>query len=202
MSTRNRTRKQAARDRALLKRLVNSGTYRGKIDLRKAPSKYQLQKIAELATSKKRGGAKTKRAKQSLPPKHKVPGATIRRKRISEREVRELSPTGGDYRLTTYALPFLRKGQEEPEWRRFTASGLTKFINEYKADDPEGGAEWKRYAVRETWTFETKTEKSDFRKEADVYFSGVRISEPQGGISQKRRPNKKGHRGSRKRSRK
>src|SRR5579872_6633894 len=168
MSTKRRSKAQARKDRAALKRLQKSG-YRGKIDLRKAPTKYQLQKIRDL----KQGG------KRKLPSKQKVPGAKITRKVLTEKEVRELTPKGGN-KLTTYALPFLRKGQTEPEWRRFTRSQLTKFLAEYKEGDPDGAAEWRSYAVRETWTFPSKDAKSQFRKETDLYFSGVRIDEPQG----------------------
>lgn len=124
-----------------------------------------------------------------MPPKQKTPGATIKRKRMTEKEVRELPPRGFD--LTTYALPFLRKGQSEPEWRRFTRSQLTKFLAEYKAGDEEGAAEWRSYAVRETWTFTTKTEKSEFVTDTDLYFSGRRIDEPKGGARYQRKT--KGH---------
>jgi hypothetical protein len=185
LSIKNRTRAQAAKDRAALRRLNKSGTYRGKIDLRKAPTAYQLKKIAELAAKKRAGkkpGKKSAKAKKPLPPKQKVPGATIKRRRMSEKEVRNLKPKG-DHKLVTYALPFRRKGSEEPEWRRFTRAQLTKFLNEYKADDPEERAEWRSYAVREEWTFATKTERTSFREETDLYFSGVRISEPQGGFT-------------------
>lgn len=97
-------------------------------------------------------------------------------------------------KLTTYALPFLRKGRVKPEWRRFTPSQLRKFLAEYKAGDEEGAAEWREYAVRETWTFETKRERGDFRRETDLYFSGVRIVAPNGAKAQRRAPNKKKHR--------
>lgn len=87
----------------------------------------------------------------------------------------------------------MRKGRPDPEWRRFTPEQLRKFLAEYK--DEEGAAEWREYAVRETWTFQTKSERKTFRKETDLYFSGVRIEAPQGGVTQKRAPNKKRHRG-------
>lgn len=183
MANKNRTASQARKDRAALKRLKKAGTFRGKIDLRKAPTKRQRQLIEEL--------------KRPMPPKQKTPGATIKRTRMTEKEVREVTPKTS-HKLTTYALPFLRKGQTEPEWRRFTREQLAKFLNEYKADDPEGKAEWRSYAVREEWTFTTKTERTEFRREADLYFTGVRISEPQGGVTQRRAPNKKKHRGKRK----
>ena len=105
---------------------------------------------------------------------------------MNEKEVRNLKPEGG-YRLKTYALPFLRKGRDEPEWRRFTRAQLTKFLAEYKAGDEEGAAEWRSYAVEETWTFDTKTEKSDFRKDVDLYFTGRRIDEPKGKVRRQRK---------------
>jgi hypothetical protein len=179
MPTIRRSAKQAAKDKAALKRLQKSGIYRGKIDLRKAPSRYQLSKLTEL---------KSKR--QPLPPKTKTPGAKIKRTRMSEKQVRGLKPGGRDHKLTTYALPFLRKGQLEPEWRRFTRTQLTKFLEEYKGDDPDGAAEWRSYAVKEEWTFATKQEVSEMRKEINIFFSGVRIDEPHGKIK-KRLKNKK-----------
>jgi hypothetical protein len=173
MPSKKRNASQARKDRAALKRLQKSGTYRGKIDLRKAPSDYQLKKIRELKEN-------TRSRKQPLPPKTKTPGAKVKRTRMSAKELKNVKV--GKHKLVTYALPFLRKGQREPEWRRFTAKGLNQFLNEYKADDPEGKAKWKEYAVREEWTFETKTERTDFRHEADLYFSGRRIDEPNGVI--------------------
>ena len=187
MPSKKRTASQAARDKAALKRLRKSGIFRGKIDLRKPPSKAALKKIAELTALRKAksrsrlSGKAGKRGKRPLPPKTKTPGATIKRSRMTEKQVRELKP-GTDHTLTTYALPFLRKGQVEPEWRRFTRAQLTKFLNEYKADDPEGKAEWKSYAVKETWTFTSKAEVADMRRETNLYFSGVRITEPKGKI--------------------
>ncbi|MEB2619739.1 hypothetical protein, partial [Kocuria rosea] len=183
VATKNRSASQARKDRAALKRLQKSGIFKGKIDLRKKPTRRQRELIEQL--------------KRPLPPKQKVDGATIKRTRMSETEVRNITPAT-QHKLTTYALPFLRKGQTEPEWRRFTREQLAKFLNEYKADDPEGKAEWRSYAVREDWTFGTKTERTEFRREADLYFTGVRISEPQGIKTQRRAPNKKAHRGRRK----
>jgi hypothetical protein len=182
MPTKSRTKAQVRKDRAALKALKKSG-YKGKIDLRKRPSKYQAAKIKTLKASKSKKG-------KPLPPKQKVPGATIKRSRMTEKQVRNIAP-GKDRKLTTYALPFLRKGYAEPEWRRFTRSQLSKFLNEYKADDPEGKAEWRSYAVKEEWTFATKTEKTEFKRETDVYFSGVRISEPKGKIRKKLKAKKK-----------
>lgn len=180
-----RSSKQAAKDRAALKRLKKSGIYRGKIDLRKAPTKYQLQKLAALksAAKSKRGG----KSKQPLPPKTKTPGAKVKRTRMTEKQLRDMKPAATKHELTTYALPFLRKGQLEPEWRRFTRTQLTKFLNEYKADDPEGAAEWRSYAVKETWTFDTKAEVKEMRKETNYYFSGVRIDAPSGKIRKVKR---------------
>lgn len=196
MSTKGRSASQVAKDRAALKRLQKSGLYKGKIDLRKAPSKYQLKKLDELsalpkAKSRSRlSGKAGKRGKQPLPPKTKTPGAKVKRTRMSEAEVRNLKPTTKKHELTTYALPFLRRGQQEPEWRRFTRQQLTKFLAEYKGDDPEAAAEWKSYAVKETWTFDTKAEVKEKRAEVNVFFSGVRISEPHGKIK-KTLPRKK-----------
>ena len=190
MSSKTRTAKQAAKDRAALKRLRDSGTYSGKIDLRKAPTRYQLQKIAGLK-------GKRKSSKKELPPATKTPGASVKRSTMTEKQVRELKPATRN-QLITYALPFKRRGSDDLEWRRFTHAGLNKFLNEYKSDDPEGKAEWKQYAVREVWTFDKPAEKTDMRRKTELYFSGVRISEPQGGVVQKRKPNKKGHRGQRK----
>lgn len=187
MANKKRTASQARKDKAALKRLQKSGLFRGKIDLRKAPTKTQLKRIAEL-----------KAKRQPLPPRQKTPGATISRKRISKAQLEKDGADKAGAKLTTYALPFLRRGESEPEWRRFTREQLKKFLAEYKGDDTEGAAEWRSYAVRETWTFKTKTERAGFRKETDLYFSGVRISEPQGGITQRRKPNKKAHRGKRK----
>ena len=181
MPSKKRTASQAARDKAALKRLRKSGIFRGKIDLRKPPSRAALKKIAELRAKRARHGGPKLKARRLLPPKTKTPGATIKRTRLSEKQVRDLKP-GADHTLTTYALPFLRKGQVEPEWRRFTRAQLTKFLNEYKADDPEGKAEWKSYAVKETWTFTSKAEVADMRRETNLYFSGVRITEPKGKI--------------------
>lgn len=182
-----RSSKQAARDRAALKRLRKSGIYKGKIDLRKAPSRYQLAKIKTLAKPK---ASKKSKTKQPLPPKSKTPGAKVRRSRMTEKQVRDLKPNaGGKHSLTTYALPFLRKGQSEPEWRRFTRTQLTKFLAEYKAGDDEGAAEWRSYAVKETWTFNTKSEVQDMRSEVNTFFSGVRVDQPVGKIL-KRRVNK------------
>lgn len=185
MPSKNRTASQAAKDKAALKRLRKSGIYKGKIDLRKAPTAYQLKKLDQLRASRKAKGGK-----RPLPPKTKTPGASVKRTRMSEKEVRNLKPAGAKHELTTYALPFLRKGQVEPEWRRFTRTQLTKFLNEYKADDPEGAAEWKSYAVKETWTFDTVKEVREMRKETNIYFSGVRIDGPEGKI-RKRLANKK-----------
>lgn len=193
MPNKSRTLAQARKDRAALKRLRNSGTYTGKIDLRKPPTRYQLAKIKALKGKRvSKTGAKTRR---KLPPKQKVPGASIKRRVISEKEVRKIPAAGGDYTMKTYALPFLRKGHVEPEWRRFTRAQLTKFLNEYKADDPEGRAEWKSYAVEETWTFASKTEKTEFKRETDIFFSGVRIAEPHGVIKKRLRNIKKTKRG-------
>lgn len=176
MPSKTRSSAQARKDRAALNRLRNSGTYSGKIDLRKAPTPYQLKKIAAL-----KGKRISKSApKRAMPPKQKTPGATIKRRVISEKDVRKIPAEGGNYSMKTYALPFLRKGRPEPEWRRFTRSQLTKFLAEYKAGDEEGAAEWREYAVEETWTFGTKTEKADFRKDVDLYFSGRRIDQPNG----------------------
>lgn len=172
MATKKRSASQAAKDKAALKRLRDSGTYTGKIDLRKPPTRYQLDKIKAL---------KGKRvSKRKLPPKQNVPGAKISRRVISEKQTRDIPAEGGNYSMKTYALPFLRKGQVEPEWRRFTRSQLTKFLAEYKAGDEEGAAEWRSYAVEETWTFPTKTAKGEFKKSTDLYFSGVRIDHPEG----------------------
>lgn len=112
-----------------------------------------------------------------MPPKKRVPGAKIKRERMTEKQVRDLKPASKQAKLTTYALPFRRKGQKEPEWRRFTLKQLTQFLNEYKDDDEER-AEWRRYAVRETWTFPTKIKRDEFRHDTDLYFYGRRISEP------------------------
>lgn len=121
-----------------------------------------------------------------MPPKARVPGATIRRDTLSHAQLKDIAkPT---HKLTTYALPFLRKGQNEPEWRRFTHDGLKKFLAEYKADDPDGAAEWKAYAVRERWTFATLKEVATERREVNVYFSGVRIDEPNGKIVRRIKP--------------
>lgn len=165
MSSKSRTKSQARKDRAALKRLQKSGTYSGKIDLRKAPSKYQLKKIAEL-----------KQAAKPMPPKSRVPGAKITRKRMTEKEVRNITPATKQSRLTTYALPFRRKGQPN-EWRRFTLKQLTQFLNEYKEDEEER-AEWRRYAVKETWSFENKSKRDEFKTDTDLYFSGRRIDAP------------------------
>lgn len=180
MAIKKRTSAQAAKDKAALKRLQKSG-YKGRIDLRKAPTKYQLSKIKVL---------REKRARRPLPPKQKATGgARVKRTRMTEKEVRALKPND-NFALTTYALPFLRKGQQEPEWRRFTGPQLTKFLAEYKADDPDGAAEWRSYAVKETWTFPTKTDRKVFRSETNLYFSGVRVDGPKGKIK-KRMSNKK-----------
>lgn len=178
-----RSSKQAAKDKAALKRLQKSGTYSGKIDLRKAPSPYQLKKIAAL-----------KAAKSKSPPKSKS-GPTVSKKRIDGRNLDKM-PAPKNV-LTTYALPFKRRGQDEPEWRRFTYKGLRAFLAEYKAGDADGAAEWQSYAVRETWTFPptTKTDVAAIKREANMYFTGIRISAPKGGTVQKRAPNKKKHRG-------
>lgn len=190
MSSKKRTLKQVARDRALLKRLRNSGTYKGKIDLRKAPTPYQLQKLKAIK-GKRVPKNPPKPDKKPLPPKPKIPeGMKLKRGRMTEKQVRALKPKA-DHKLTTYALPFLRKGSPEREWRRFTGPQLTKFLNEYKSGEPDQAAEWKSYAVREEWSFVTKTERTDFRKSTDLYFSGVRIDEPKGGVTQRRAPNKK-----------
>lgn len=178
MPSKKRSASQAAK--AALKRLQKSGIYGGKIDLRKAPTRYQLKKLAELK-------AKRSRPKQPLPPKQRTPGAKVKRTRMTEKQVRDLKPGAGKHELTTYALPFLRKGQLEPEWRRFTRSQLTKFLAEYKADDPEGAAEWKSYAVKETWSFDTVAEVRTMRKDTNLYFSGVRIDAPEGKIKKVRR---------------
>lgn len=165
MSSKRRSSAQARKDRAALKRLQKSGTYSGKIDLRKAPSKYQLQKIAALKTASK-----------PMPPKTRVPGAKITRQRMTEKEIRKLTPNSKQSKLTTYALPFRRKGKDN-EWRRFTLKQLTTFLNEYKEDEEER-AEWRRYAVRETWIFDTKGKRDEFKTETDLYFSGRRIEKP------------------------
>lgn len=172
LPSKNRSASQARRDRAALKRLQKSGTYSGKIDLRKAPSRYQLEKIAALKSRSK--------PKQPMPPKSKPPeGGKITRKRLSKKEL-EREPR---YKLTTYALPFLRKGKSEPEWRRFTWAQLQKFMVEYKGDDTEGADDWLSYAVRETWTFSNSQEKKEFKTDVDLYFSGRRIDAPHGKIA-------------------
>lgn len=172
-----RSSKQAAKDRAALKRLRNSGKYKGKIDLRKPPTKYQLTKIKSLRGKRV---AKSKARKSRRPPATKTPGMRAKRSELTAKQVRNLKEPS--HKLTTYALPFLRKGQDEPEWRRFTYKQLRQFIAEYKADDPEAGAEWMSYAVKEHWTFDTLAQVSEMRKETNVYFSGVRIDEPNGKI--------------------
>ncbi len=52
----------------------------------------------------------------------------------------------------------------------------------------EGAARWQSYAVREEWTFPTKAEKSEKRREAELYFSGKRIDEPRGRIRKRIKP--------------
>lgn len=198
MPTTGRSSKQVARDRAALKRLQKSGIYSGKIDLRKAPSRYQRQKIAELAARKKGKKAASKPAKRATrvrPPKKTANGARIRQREISQKQLKNLPEP--KHKLTTYALPFLRKGQEEPEWRRFTYRQLKQFLAEYKPDDPEGAAEWMSYAVAEHWTFPTKQQATDMRRDTNLYFSGRRINEPQGRIRKKIKPK---HRAKKKRS--
>lgn len=197
MPNTSRSSRQAARDRAALKRLRKSGIYKGKIDLRKAPTRYQLQKLEQLRAAKSRKS-------QPLPPRQKTPGATVKRTRISGKQLETLKPSAG-HKLTTYALPFLRKGESEPEWRRFTHTGLAKFLYEYKTaqGDEEGAKEWRSYAVKEVWTFDTKAEVSGMRRDSNVFFSGVRIDGPSGKI-QKRMSNKKGanYKGRKKRGKK
>lgn len=171
MATTKRTAKQVAKDKAALKRLKKSGSYSGKIDLRKAPTKYQLKKLAEL---------KSKSARKPRPTKQKIPGARITQTEVSAKQLAKLKAP--KHSLTTYALPFLRKGQQEPEWRRFTYKQLRAFLAEYKPDDPEGAAEWLSYAVAEKWSFDTVAQVAGMRKETNLYFSGVRISHPEGQI--------------------
>src|SRR5690349_2068074 len=87
MPSKIRSASQARKDRAALKRLRDSGTYTGKIDLRKAPTPYQLKKIAAIKgkrVSKSRSPAKPE-GRRRMPPKQKVPGATIKRRVISEK---------------------------------------------------------------------------------------------------------------------
>lgn len=180
MPSTGRSSKQAARDRAALKRLRKAGTYSGKIDLRKPPTRYQLKKIEAL---KAKAPAKTKAkakppAKRARPPRTKTPGVKIRETELSREQLKKLKAP--KHKLTTYALPFLRKGTDEPEWRRFTYKGLITFLHEYKPDDPEGAAEWKAYAVKEHWTFATIKEVTAKRAKANVYFSGIRITGPDG----------------------
>lgn len=188
MTSTGRSSKQAARDRAALKRLRASGLYSGKIDLRKAPTRYQLKKIETLKTSRK-AKSKTKPAPKPQPPRQKVPGATIKSREISHKQLKNLKEP--KHKLTTYALPFLRKGQDEPEWHRFTYTGLRKFLADYKPDDPEGAAEWQSYAVAEQWTFDTAKDVTEKRRETNVYFTGVRIAEPKGKIRKKIKRSKK-----------
>lgn len=170
MPNTRRSSKQAARDRAALKRLAKSGKYSGKIDLRKAPTKYQLKKISELKAA----------APKPRPSKQKIPGATVRQSEVSAKQLKNLKAP--KHTLTTYALPFLRKGHAEPEWRRFTYKQLRAFMAEYKPDDPAEAAEWMSYAVKEHWTFDTVAQVAGMRKETNLYFSGARISEPNGTI--------------------
>lgn len=188
MPTKNRNASQARKDRAALKRLQKSGKYKGKIDARKQPTRRQRELIKELTRAK----AKRSKSKQPLPPKPRIPkGAKLKRSRMTRKELDAVKPTGN--KLTTYALPFNRRGQLEPEWRRFTRSGLTRFLSEYKAGDEEGAAEWREYAVREQWIFETKPEKSDFRHDIELYFTGVRIDAPHGTIKKRRVKKAPGH---------
>jgi hypothetical protein len=186
MPNTRRSSKQVAKDKAALKRLQKSGTYSGKVDLRKAPTPYQLKKIKALADARKKSGKKA------------APGPTVKKSRISDANLKALKEP--KHKLTTYALPFLRRGQSEPEWRRFTYKGLRAFLAEYKGGDPEGAAEWQSYAVREEWTFPptTPAEIKEIKTQANLYFTGTRIDEPKGGVRQKRGPNKKRHRGKRK----
>lgn len=183
MSSKTRTAKQAAKDRAALKRLKKSGTYRGKIDLRKAPTPYQLKKIKALAKSKAKTQSKEKRAMPPAAPSRG--GAKVKRDVLTEKQVRGLKPSEGKYELTTYALPFHRKGRDEPEWRRFTRNQLIKFLEEYKGDNPDEMNEWKSYAVRETWTFPSRSEQTEMRRDVNLFFSGARIDEPNGEIVKK-----------------
>jgi hypothetical protein len=187
MPSTRRNAKQAAKDKAALKRLQKSGIYKGKIDLRKAPTKYQLKKLEQLKSR-----AKSKSPRQPLPPKTKTPGAKVTRKRMTEAEVRAIKPSAKKHELTTYALPFLRRGQQEPEWRRFTRTQLRKFMDEYKGDDPEAAEEWMSYAVKETWTFDTKAKVKEKRAEVNVFFSGVRIDQPHGKIRKTLKRKKRG----------
>jgi hypothetical protein len=182
MPNTRRSSKQAAKDKAALKRLQKSGTYSGKVDLRKAPTPYQLKKIKALAEA-----ARAKRAKDKS-------GPTVKKSRVSEKQMKALKEP--KHKLTTYALPFLRRGEKEPEWRRFTYKGLRAFLAEYKAGDPEGAAEWQSYAIREEWTFPptTPAEITEIKREANLYFTGTRIDAPKGGIRRRRKPNKKPHR--------
>lgn len=175
MPIKKRSASQAAKDKAALKRLQKAGTYRGKIDLRKAPTKRQSELIKEL--SAKRG----KRSKQKMPPATPVKDAKITRKKLTAKQLSKERKSA----LTTYALPFLRRGRDEPEWRRFTYTQLQKFMAEYKGDDPDAAEEWMSYAVRESWVFDTPDEKTEFRSEVNLYFSGRRIDEPHGKIRKK-----------------
>ena len=174
MPTTKRSSKQVAKDRAALKRLKKSGIYSGKIDLRKAPTRYQLKKLEQLKSA-----AKTKRPR---PTKQKIPGAKITQSEVSEKQLKNLKAP--KHTLTTYALPFLRKGQQEPEWRRFTYRQLRAFLAEYKPDDEEA-AEWMSYAVAEKWSFDTAAQVAGMRKETNLYFSGVRIAAPEGEIKKR-----------------
>ena len=110
----------------------------------------------------------------------------MRKSRVSEKQLKSLKEP--KHKLTTYALPFLRKGQEEPEWRRFTYKGLRAFLAEYKPDDPEGAARWQSYAVREEWSFSNVEEKRETKREAELYFSGKRIDKPRGKIRKRIKP--------------
>jgi hypothetical protein len=186
MPNTRRSSKQVAKDKAALKRLQKSGTYSGKVDLRKKPTPYQLKKIKALADARKKSGKKPE------------PGPTVKKSRISDAKLKALKEP--KHKLTTYALPFLRRGQSDPEWRRFTYKGLRAFLAEYKGGDPEGAAEWQSYAVREEWTFPptTPAEIKEIKTQANLYFTGTRIDEPKGGIRQRRKPNAKAHRGRRK----
>jgi hypothetical protein len=109
-----------------------------------------------------------------MPRKRKVAGAKVRRKKISGRTLeKEPRPTN---RLTTYALPFLRKGRGL-DWRRFTYDQLKNFLAEYKPDDAEGAEEWREYAVRESWTFDSVRKRDTFKRDVERPFFGKVIGE-------------------------
>jgi len=165
-----RTKRQAKFEKRALKKLVKSGLYTGKIDLRRAPTKYQRQIIVKFSNvvSGKAVAVRPKnpktyrklfetRGKIVIVPSRKgekitvdiKSGEIVGKRKVGKRIVRSRYkhrlPGAKSIRKSNvqYALPF-NAGGGETRWQRFpTFDMLEKFMAGYDYKD------WTDYVVEE-----------------------------------------------------